>query len=203
MGKELYVHVGQSSGLALPICRGKRSKESCRHAYEKKNRGSQLLICGRVVPHYMSVLMRAIYVVQSKTTSNNITGLCTDCGASTRGKYYVIALTCRVIPSRTKSSSVSNQVPVALSLISPVWESTAYKGALPRRFSHICDNVTQPPRVLPSSDFRYSRDELDEYRIDTWMLASHSGLRIGSLGDSVSSEVTSFRATMLSNAAFP
>ena len=63
--------------------------------------------------------------------------------------------------------------------------------------------MSQSLRVLPSADTRYSRDEAEEHRIDTGMLASHIGLGIGSLGDSVSSAVTSVRPSMLKTAAFP
>ena len=108
-----------------------------------------------------------------------------------------------VMPSSTYSASVSNQVPVTVSLSSPVSGSTAYKGALPARCSQICFNVTQPPRVLPSADSRYSRLDVDEYRIDTVVLASHSGLGMGSFGDSVSVATASWRASMLRIVAFP
>ena len=60
----------------------------------------------------------------------------------------------------------------------------AYKGAFPPRSCHIWANATQPPRVLPSAYPRYSREEAEEYRIDTGILASHSGLRIGLLSSS-------------------
>ena len=63
--------------------------------------------------------------------------------------------------------------------------------------------MSQSLRVLPSADTRYSRDEAEEQRIDTGMLASHFGLGIGSLGDSVSLAVTSVRTSMLKTAAFP
>ena len=110
--------------------------------------------------------------------------------------------TWRVIPSCTNSSSVSSQVPVTLSLISPLSGSTAYRGALPPRSSHICANVTQPPRVLLSADTRYNREDADEYRIDTGTLASHGGLGIGSFGDSVSCAAARLRASMLRTTAF-
>ena len=93
------------------------------------------------------------------------------------------------MPSSTYSSSVSNQVPVALALISPVSESTAYNGSLPARSTQMSFNVTQPPRVLPFTDSRYSRAEVEEYRIATVVFESHSGLGMGSFGDSVSAAV--------------
>lgn len=107
------------------------------------------------------------------------------------------------MPSCTNSSSVSNQVPVALSLILPLSGSTAYNGALPPRCSRIWARVTQPLLVLFPADIIYSRDEPDEYRIDAGMLASHYGLAIGSFGDSLSLETTSLRARMLKTADFP
>lgn len=111
--------------------------------------------------------------------------------------------TWRVVPPCTNSSSVSSHVPVALLLMSPLSGSTAYKGALPPRCCHICDNVTQPPRVLVSAEKRYNRADADEYRTDTGMLGSHSGLGMGSFGDAVSIAATSLRASTLRTAAFP
>ena len=107
------------------------------------------------------------------------------------------------MPSSTNSSSVSNQVPVTVALTSPVSGSTAYKGSLPPRSSQICCNVTQPPRLLPSADSRYIRADAEEYRIDTAVLESHSGLGMGSFGDSVSAAVASLRASMLMRATLP
>lgn len=112
-------------------------------------------------------------------------------------------LTFNVMPSCTNSSSVSSQVPVTLSLISPLSGSTAYTGDLPSRRSHICDKVKQPPRVLPSADSMYSREETAEYRIDTGMLSSHSGLGIGEFGDGVSLAAATSKASRLRPASFP
>lgn len=108
------------------------------------------------------------------------------------------------MPSSTYSSSVSNHVPVAFALIAPVSESTAYSGSLPPRSTQISFNVTQPPRV-PFADSRYSLAEVEEYRIATVAFASHSGLGMGSFGDSVSVAAASLRAsTTLSRVvAFP
>ena len=87
-----------------------------------------------------------------------------------------------------------SHVPVAVSLISPLSESTAYNGAFPARASQISSSVTQPPRVLPSADSRYNRSDVDAYRTDTVMLESQSGLAIGSLGEAVSAAAASLRA---------
>lgn len=107
------------------------------------------------------------------------------------------------MPSLTNSSSVSSYVPVALSLILLLAELIAYKGALPLRSSHIRANFIQPSRALPSADTINNRAKNDEYRIDTGMLPSRSGLGIGSFGTSVSCATASLRAKMLRTAAFP
>ena len=128
---------------------------------------------------------------------------CNSIVAHVRQENVKQLLTWRVIPSCTNISSVSNHVPVALFVIFPLWASTAYKGALPFRSSHICANVTQPPRASPSADTTYNRAVADEYRIKTGMLASHSGLGIDSFGDSVSCAAAILRASMLRSTAFP
>lgn len=91
-----------------------------------------------------------------------------------------------MIPSSTYRLSVRSQVPVAALLTSPLLGSTAYNGALPPRLSQISLSVTQPPRVMPSADSRYSRAEDEAYRMSTGVVGSHSGLGMAVFGDSVS-----------------
>ena len=144
----------------------------------------------------LSILDTDIHVDEA-TSNENSTMVCTNL------YFFHSKLTFSVIPSSTNSSSVRSQVPVAVSLTSPVSGSTAYNGALPPRCSQICCNVTQPPRVVPSADSRYSRAEVDEYRIDTVVVASHSGLGMGSFGDGVSVATASLSASMLRRAILP
>lgn len=108
--------------------------------------------------------------------------------------------TCSVMPSSTYNDSSSNHIPVAVVLLSPESGSMAYRGALPVRASQICVSVTQPPRVLPSADSRYSRFVDLAYRMLTSMLASHSGLAMGSFGEGVSSAAASLAAAKLRSA---
>ena len=95
-------------------------------------------------------------------------------------------LTSRVMPSSIHRCSVRSHVPVAVLLTSPLSGSTAYNGALPCSHSQISVRVTQPPRVLPSSDSTYTRSDPEEYRSDTGVLESHFGLAMASFGESVS-----------------
>lgn len=95
-------------------------------------------------------------------------------------------LTSRVMPSSIHRCSVRSHVPVAVLLTSPLSWSTAYNGALPSSHSQISVSVIQPPRVLPSPDSTYSRSDPEEYRSETMVLWSQSGLAIASLGDAVS-----------------
>ena len=56
--------------------------------------------------------------------------------------------------------------------------------------------------MLPSAEVRYIREDFDEYRIDTVMLASHFGLGIGLFGDGVSFAALAVRVSMPRNAIF-
>lgn len=78
-----------------------------------------------------------------------------------------------------------SHVPVAVLLTSPLLELTAYSGPLPSKSSHTSSRVTQPPRVEPSADSRYRRLDVDEYRMDTFVLDLHLGLEIALFGEGV------------------
>lgn len=95
-----------------------------------------------------------------------------------------------------------SHVPVAVSLTSPLSESTAYNGGLPSRCSQICFNVTQPPRELLSADSRYSRSDVEENRIDTVLLESQPGLAMALFGEEVSAAPAILKASKLRTAVF-
>lgn len=100
------------------------------------------------------------------------------------------------MPSSTHKLSVRSHVPVAVLLTSPLPDFTGYRGARPSMLSQICVRVTQPPRVVPSADSRYSRSEDGEYRMDTVTFESHFGLAIALLGETVSAASTSLAAAI-------
>ena len=102
-----------------------------------------------------------------------------------------------VLVSLTLGSSLSNYVSVALLMMLLLSELMAYKGALPPRSSHVCANGTQTPDMFTSAGTAYRRAETDGYRIDTGMLASHSGSGLDSLGEFVSCAASSLTASRL------
>ena len=105
------------------------------------------------------------------------------------------------MPSSTYKVSVRSHVPVAVLLTSPLSESTAYNGDLLPSSFQICLRVTQPPRVVRSADSRYSRADVEEYRMDTGVVESHLGLAIALFGEGVSTASVRLAARRLTIAA--